>query len=370
MSNRQINYLQTTNVFNNLARMKNFKKQFGGKITKALEARYAKSANWKDGKFQNLVETKMDLSFWDLPNLLYKQFIKKKGRTPKQPLPIVPFDKKAFLADDVPFKFVWYGHSVVLIRMHGKTILIDPMLGPDAGPIAPNTIGRFSENTLDLIDDFPEIDLILITHDHYDHLDFDSIQKLKSKTKQYFVALGAQRHLEDWGIDASKVQEFDWWDDAEFSDIKITFTPTRHFSGRGLRDRAKSLWGGWVLKSPTENVWFSGDGGYSEHFKEIGKRLGPFDFGFMECGQYNEKWQAIHMLPDESVQAAIDAGVQQSMPVHWAGFALALHTWQAPVEDFTKHANEKQISAIYPKIGQLVEHGKAFEHKAWWEEVE
>ena len=349
--------------------MKKFKQQFGCKMTPELKATYEQSPQWKADKFENQVETNMSLSIWDVPELLYKQFCKKDDREPQSPLPIAPFDVDAFLADDVNFKCIWYGHSVVLIRMSGKTILIDPMLGPNASPIAPFKTKRFSENTLDLIDELPPIDLMLLTHDHYDHLDLDSIEKLKSKTKQYYVALGVKRHLTAWGIDAAQVREFDWWDQANFDSISITFTPTRHFSGRGVKDRAKSLWGGWVLKSDHENIWFSGDGGYGEHFKEVGAKLGPFDFGFMECGQYNEKWHPIHLFPEESVQAAIDGQVKKAMPVHWAGFALAQHSWTEPADDFHTHAQTKGLTVCYPPLGETLTLNSEDYQAMWWNEL-
>jgi L-ascorbate metabolism protein UlaG (beta-lactamase superfamily) len=251
------------------------------------------------------------------------------------------------------------------MRLDNKTILIDPMFGSNAAPIAPFSVQRFSQNTLELNDEFPEIDLVLISHDHYDHLDYDSIQKLKSKTKHFYVALGVKRHLVSWGIPENTITEFDWWDENPFDGIQITFTPTRHFSGRGLTDRAKSLWGGWALKTAKENIWFSGDSGYGEHFKEIGKRLGPFDFAFMECGQYNENWHQIHMYPEESVQAAIDAKVKNMMPVHWAGFALAQHTWTEPVERFTQEATAKKLNYCLPKIGQLFDSNHSITAR-WW----
>lgn len=335
-------------------------KQFGGSLTKDLILKYSNSPNWQNGSFQNLVETSLDFKLKRLPRFIYRQIFDGKIRQPAEPLPIIPFDKKAFLDDSIhseKAKFIWYGHSVLLFRIHQKTILLDPMLGPDCAPIAPFTTGRFSKNTLDLIDDFPEIDLMLITHDHYDHLDFASIQKLKAKTKKYFVGLGVKRHLIAWGIDADLITEFDWWDDTIFNNIEITYTPTRHFSGRGLRDRDRSLWGGWSICTPTEKIWFSGDGGYGEHFKAVGEKLGPFDFGFMECGQYNENWPVTHLFPEESVQAALDAGVQKAMPVHWAGFALALHSWQEPVERFLEKATSLDLEVMLPKLGSLANVG-------------
>ncbi|WP_268036862.1 MBL fold metallo-hydrolase [Algoriphagus sp. PAP.12] len=328
-------------------------KQFGGKITPQLLEQYEKSPNWNKGKFQNLQETTMDIGLRDYPKLIRQQLKGRAERIPKSPIPILPFQKEEFLAHSEQMKFVWYGHSVMLMRLDGKTILIDPMLGPDSSPIGPIRTSRFSEGSLDLIDDFPEIDLIVMTHDHYDHLDLSSILRLKGKVKKYIVALGVKRHLIRWGIDEKLITELDWWGNQELDGIKVTFTPSRHFSGRGLRDRAQSLWGGWVFQGQKETIWVSGDGGYGPHFKEIGDKFGGFDFGFMECGQYNELWRQIHMFPDESVQAATDAGVNLAMPIHWAGFTLAPHHWTEPVEGFIEKASELQLDYIIPQIGEL-----------------
>ncbi|GAA4278329.1 MBL fold metallo-hydrolase [Aquimarina mytili] len=342
------------------------RKQFGSKVTAEHENRYAKSTHWDGKKFENLEETKMDISFQTIPKLLYKQFCERKGREPDKPLDILPFDKEKFLATSEKTKFIWYGHSVVLIRMNNKTILIDPMLGPNAAPISPMPVKRFSENTIEIIDNLPNIDLLLLSHDHYDHLDYESIKRLESKVSQYYVALGTARHLEKWGVAPSKIQEFDWWDNVDYNDIKITFTPTRHFSGRGLTDRAKSLWGGWALKTSSENILFSGDSGYGNHFKTIGKTLGPFDFAIMECGQYNENWHQIHMYPEESVQAAIDIHAHLITAVHWAGFALAQHHWTDPIERFISEAKKQKKKYILPKLGEIftTDHNPKQEH--WW----
>lgn len=345
-----------------------YSKQFGGKVTKALVDHYRQSVNWRDGKFQNLEETSLHISLRKMPGIIYRQFTGKAKREPLQPLTIKALDKASFLEESNTPKMVWYGHSVLLLRINGQTLLIDPMLGPSASPIGPVTTKRFSENTLGLIDDFPEIDLLLLTHDHYDHLDYDSIQKLKRKTKKYFVALGVKRHLVRWGIDPALVTEFDWWDQAVSGDIQISFTPSRHFSGRGLSDRSKSLWGGWIFKTPQHNLWFSGDGGYGKHFKEIGERHGPFDFAWMECGQYNEHWHQIHMYPEECIQAALDAGATNIMPVHWAGFTLAPHHWKEPVERFVRAAAEAGMDYMIPQLGEVVD----WESKKvtdWWKDA-
>ncbi|MGK0388730.1 MAG: L-ascorbate metabolism protein UlaG (beta-lactamase superfamily) [Maribacter sp.] len=342
-------------------------KQFGGSIKKEDLIRYQQSPNWIKGSFKNSARTELTPNIWKIPSMIYKQLSNKKIMYPQQPIPIEAFDIDSFMAPSEETKFIWYGHAVVLIRMNGKTLLIDPMLGPDTTPMVPTSSKRFSENTLSLIDDFPPIDLVLFTHDHYDHLDFASIQKLKEKVKHFYVALGVKRHLECWGVAADIITELDWWDTLTFHDIDITFTPTQHFSGRGLTDRLKSLWGGWAFKTQNENIWFSGDGGYGTHFKEIGKRLGPFDFAFMECGQYNDDWRPIHMFPDESVQAAIDVGVDKIMPFHCAGFALSYqHSWFEPLENFVRAATEQDVPFSTPAIGQIFTKSSVL-HDRWWE---
>ncbi|MEM9917302.1 MAG: MBL fold metallo-hydrolase [Bacteroidota bacterium] len=343
-----------------------FFKQFGGKATQEHIKQYEKSENWRDGCFQNLEETMLSTSLWKVPSMIYKQLNSRKEQRPPRFIPVLPFDKDKFLAPASNARFIWYGHSVILMRINDKTILVDPMLGPDTTPIAPISTKRFSEKTLNLIDDFPAVDLVIFTHDHYDHLDLASIQKLKGKVKQYFVAMGVKRHLVHWGIPAESITEFDWWDSKLWEEVSITFTPTRHFSGRGLSDRMKSLWGGWVFKTASENIWISGDGGYGKHFKEIGERLGPFDFAFMECGQYNDDWHDIHLFPDESVQAAIDARAKKIMPIHWAGFPLSYqHSWTEPAEEFVQAATNHQMAYSLPVVGQLFEASSSNTEK-WW----
>lgn len=342
-------------------------KQFGGKLTQERLAKYEKSPNWKNGVFRNLERTTMDVTLPKVPKLLYQQFFVKNGREPKQPLPIIPFDEEAFLAPSDRARMIWYGHSVVLMRINNKTILIDPMFGPDASPIAPFRAKRFSNDTLDIIEQLPEIDLLLMTHDHYDHVDLASFERLKPKVKKYATTLGTARHYLDWGVASEDIVELDWWETTMLEGIEIHCTPSRHFAGRGATNRAKSFWGGWVIKSHNESIYFSGDGGYGEHFKEVGERLGPFDFGFMECGQYNKLWHQIHMYPEESVQAGIDAQVANIMPVHWAGFALAMHPWKEPVERFTAEAIKQEQRFISPRIGEMFS-ADIISVTSWWQD--
>jgi len=347
-------------------RSKMFRKQFGGKVSQTHKTQYQKSVNWQNGCFQNLETADITPRFGKIPSIIWKQLTNTKERQPQQPIPVLPFNKKEFLSPSSEAKFIWYGHSAIMMNVQNQIILIDPMLGSNTTPIAPFANKRFSNNTLSLIDDFPEIDLILLTHDHYDHLDLASILKLKSKTKRYFVALGIKRHLVSWGVAAETITEFDWWETHSSKEVSFTFTPTQHFSGRGLTDRFKTLWGGWAIKTENEHIWFSGDGGYGKHFKTIGERLDPFDFAFMECGQYNDNWRPVHLFPDESIQAAIDANVKKAMPVHWAGFNLSFqHTWYEPAEEFVKFAKEKNLEYMVPALGKIFTKN-SFERENWW----
>lgn len=345
--------------------MKKLIKQFGGSITPKEKKRLALSKYWKGGKFENLETTTMDINPRTLPGLLKKQFTNTEGREPKINLPITPF--QADLFNTKSDKFIWYGHATLLLKLENLNILIDPMFGEDASPIAPMQTKRFSTGSMKIIQLLPEIDYLLLTHDHYDHLDMESILELKSKVKNYIVPLGLSRHLVAWGIASELITEMDWWDTIALKDIQLSYTPSRHFSGRGLTDRAKSLWGGFMFQTPKRKVYLSGDGGYGAHFKEIELRYGAIDFAFVECGQYNQEWHQIHMYPEESVQAMLDVKAKLVMPIHWAGFKLAMHHWKDPILRFIKEAHEKKQEYISPRIGQIVELDENFSSESWWE---
>ncbi|MBD8489053.1 MBL fold metallo-hydrolase [Echinicola sp. CAU 1574] len=349
--------------------MKTFKKQFGGSIRKKDLEKFASSNQWDGNKFVNLSLTTMGFSFKKLPEVLRDNFSKNIQRMPKQHLSILPIDTDQYSQSNKEARFSWFGHSVLLFHLNGKNILIDPMFGENASPIAPFKTKRFSKNTLEIIDQLPPIDAVLLTHDHYDHIDLESIQKLIPKVDNWLVALGVSRHLEKWGLEAEKIQEMDWWDTIDFEGIEITFTPSRHFSGRGATDRAKSLWGGFVFKTVAESIYHSGDGGYDHHFKEVGKKFGPFDVMFVECGQYYKHWHQIHLYPEESVQAAIDAKAKNAIPIHWGGFSLAPHSWKDGVERFTAAAEKKKLNIYTPSLGETFSLNTLLSNNFWWKDV-
>lgn len=330
----------------------NLSPEFGGTPTKAEKERFEKTDHYEDGKFINLTPTSMDMSFGSIVSSL-KEFIKGvPNDKPNFNIPIESLDS-IDIENNIKNRLVWFGHSAFLLQLDGKNILIDPMFGQVPAPHPWLGGNRYGGLPIE-IEQLPQIDLIIISHDHYDHLDYGSIKKLIPKTKQFFVPLGVGAHFRKWGANEKLIKQFDWWDEVSLAEIAFTFTPSRHFSGRGFGDRSSTLWGGWVIKGKDKNIFFSGDSGYGSHFNTIGDKLGPFDFAMLECGQYNEKWAQIHMMPEETAQAGIDVKAKLIMPIHWAAFTLALHEWTDPVERVTAKAAELNLPILVPKIGASI----------------
>lgn len=340
--------------------------QFGGKQSDQDKLRFEKSDNYEGGKFVNLIETKMDMGFGGFVKTMITFVKGTPNREPSFELPVEQV-KDSFFAQSDTTKISWFGHSAFLLRMDGLNVLIDPMLGKVPAPHPWLGGNRYYDELPLEIEEMPAIDVIIISHDHYDHLDYESITKLKDKTKQFYVPLGVGAHLKQWGVDSIAIQEFDWWDEAEFASLKFAFTPSRHFSGRGFGDRSKTLWGSWVIQGGSDNIFFSGDGGYGDHFTEIGNKYGPFEFAMMECGQYNKRWSQIHMMPEETAQAAVDVRASRMMPIHWGAFSLAMHEWSDPVVRVRKKAIELNMPLITPKIGQAFTLDMAVDPSStWW----
>ncbi|SIQ84767.1 MBL fold metallo-hydrolase [Pontibacter lucknowensis] len=343
--------------------------QFGAEAKgKRLQAMQA-SPHYHDGVFHNPVETNMDIGFKGYVKMIRSRFFDEVEN--QEPDWYLPVDKIAPAqlerVQDTATIITWFGHSAFLIELDGKRLLVDPMLGERASPISFMGPKRFNEELPIPIEDLPYIDAILISHDHYDHLDYGSIKQLADKTGHFYVALGVGAHLERWGVPAERITELDWWDEAEMAGIKFVATPARHFSGRGFSDRMKTLWASWVILGKNDRIFFSGDTGYFDGFKEIGEKYGPFDITLLECGQYNELWSSIHMMPEQTVQAHLDLKGKLMMPIHWGAFALALHSWTDPIERVTKAAKAQNIMMTTPRIGQSIILGRQTPRSKWWE---
>ncbi len=346
----------------------NLSPQFGGLASKQQQELFSKSKHYKDGKFLNNGGVKMEMSLKDSFKAMWILFKSNSKAEPNKNIAVQKVDSISIANYNSKTRFIWFGHSTFLLQIKGKNLLIDPMFGdvPAPNPLLGNK--RFSNELPIEIEKLPSIDAVLITHDHYDHLDYESIQKLKGKVKLFFTPLGIGIHLLKWGVEKERIIELDWWQEIKFDDLTIRCTPAQHFSGRGISDREKTLWCSWIIQSADENLFFSGDSGYASHFKEIGEQYGPFDFAFMECGQYNNLWPLVHMFPEETAQAGLDIKAKKMMPIHWGAFKLASHSWTEPVERISKKAKELNVDLVIPKIGEIIEIGlnDSEEIYPWW----
>lgn len=345
-----------------------FYPSFGGTISKEQQLAYRQSKQFRNGKFHNTSPVPKELGFYQTMKLAYTFFTTKvpNGR-PKTPLNVQKIDAGNVSQYKGDARMVWFGHSAFLLQMEGKTILLDPMLGKVAAPHPWLGGNRFNSEFPIEPDQLPQIDAVIFSHDHYDHLDYESVLKIKDKTTHFYVPLGVGSHLKAWGVPAHKITELDWWQETQLDGITLACTPAQHFSGRKLNNSQSTLWCSWVIKSKNETLFFSGDSGYNTHFSEIGEHYGPFDLALMECGQYNEMWSDIHMMPEETAQAGIDVKAKKIMPIHWAGFKLALHDWTDPIERVKTKASELGVELITPKIGDvIIVNDSINNYSHWW----
>ncbi|MGI9547447.1 MAG: MBL fold metallo-hydrolase [Flavobacteriaceae bacterium] len=345
-----------------------FYPSFGGDVNKERQLQYTSSAQFDKGKFVNTRRVNMDLGFFETLSLARKFFFTKveNGR-PSQAIPVTKIDSSSIANYGSPTRFVWFGHSSFLLQINHKNLLIDPMFGDVPAPHSLLGASRFSSELPIEVKKLPKIDAVLISHDHYDHLDYESIQLLKDKVGKFYTPLGVGTHLEAWGVSEDKIVELDWWQETIFDDLTFINTPARHFSGRKFTNRQSTLWSSWVIQSDTEKIFFSGDSGYDSHFKTIGAKFGPFDFAMIECGQYNKLWPDVHMFPEETALAGVDLKAKKIMPIHWGAFKLALHSWTDPVERVTKKANELNLPLITPKIGEaFLLNETVVNTQLWW----
>jgi len=343
-------------------------KKFGQSPRGERLERIKQSANYRDGKFKNLSETPTLTSEKSRMQVMFDFMFREKIRIkPEIAIPIVKTDIKSINPDE---DFVlWFGHSSYLIKVEGKTFLIDPVFSNYGSPF-PFINKVFEGTNVYCAEDMPAIDYLIITHDHWDHLDYNTIMSLKSRTLQVICGLGVGQHFEYWGFDPSIITELDWFEGVELAKgWKLSATPARHFSGRGLKGN-QTLWVSFVLQTPTYNLFLGGDGGYDTHFTEIGNKFGPFDLAILEQGQYDKNWNLIHTMPDQVFKIAGDLKSKKIFPVHNSKFALANHPWDEPLNRITENHADSGISVLTPKIGEpifLKDSMQAFGQ--WWKEL-
>ncbi|MGX5687849.1 MBL fold metallo-hydrolase [Arcticibacter tournemirensis] len=335
---------------------------------KRLE-RLQKSPHYKDGKFQNIHFTPITTEGYSMAGVMYNFIFTKFPRTrPIDSIPSVKTDLKNLpITENV---LVWFGHSSYFIQLDGKRFLIDPVFSGNASPI-PNSNKSFKGTDIYSAEDMPEIDFLLITHDHYDHLDYQTVMKLKPKIRQIICGLGVGEHFEYWKFDTAKVIEKDWNESVVIGEnFTLHTAPARHFSGRSFT-RNNTLWLSFVLQTSDLKLYLGGDSGYDTHFAEIGEKFGGFDLALLDNGQYNVAWQAIHMLPNEGLKAAKDLHAKRLFPVHSSKFKLANHPWDEPLKTISE-LNEKEyhLPLVTPKIGEVVRLNDSTQvFTKWWERV-
>lgn len=317
----------------------------------------SKSSLYYDGKFHNPNEI----------NLMSGKGYPASSR--RRPSKMIDADVPELLADveEDDLTFTWIGHSSFLLQMGKKNILVDPVLSERSSPVSFIGPKRFSKVPL-TADQMPRIDVLLLSHDHYDHMDYNTIRAISSKVSIFIVPLGVDSILKGWGIEDDRIYPLGWWESAEIDSVSYTLTPSQHFTGRDPLRRDSTLWGGFYIDNGINSVYYTGDGGYCDVFKEIHEKLGAPDLMISECGQYDPSWSAVHMFPEEAVQAALDIKAAWAIPVHWGTFCICNHAWDDPIERVTAEAVKKNVHIATPEIGQTVDFEKieTFNEK-WWE---
>ncbi|BAP32163.1 beta-lactamase superfamily Zn-dependent hydrolase [Chryseobacterium sp. StRB126] len=329
--------------------------------------RIRQSKLYRDKQFQNISHTPSLAEGHKMTKVIYDFFLGKKHPLlkPLKKIPSIHTDLKSL--DKNTDVFIWLGHSSYYVQTDGVSFLIDPVLSLYGSPFKYFN-KAFKGSDIFKPEDIPNLDYLVITHDHFDHLDYPTVRSIKDRTKMAIVPLGAGAHLERWGYVEEQLIEEEWGAEVELkNNIKLAFTPARHFSGRRLKQN-DTLWTSYVLETPTKKIFLGGDSGYDSHFKMIGEKYGPFDFAILENGQYGEAWRYIHTLPEDTIQAAIDIDARHIIPVHAAKFALALHPWNEPLQKITSLGKEKSLDILTPKIGEVVDLNRKDQHfTVWWE---
>ncbi|MBD9392790.1 MBL fold metallo-hydrolase [Acidovorax sp. ACV01] len=332
---------------------------------------YADSPQQVDGKFRNTAPREQPGLFKTAAIMWRFATGKPADTVPRQALPVQALSQADLLA--APDHSLWrLGHSTMLLKIEGKFWLTDPVFSERASPFQFLGPKRFHAPPIAL-DDLPPITGVILSHDHYDHLDYDAIQQLAPKVAHFVAPLGVGDRLIAWGVPAAKVQQFDWWQGTTIEGLRLVATPAQHFSGRSLSDGNRTLWASWVLMSGQGSdqlrIFFSGDTGYFDGFKAIGERFGPFDLTMIETGAYDAQWPDVHMQPHESLQAHLDVKGRHLMPIHNGTFDLAMHPWTEPFERVTALAANAAVPLVAPVMGERLDIRTPALSKHWWRDA-
>ncbi len=331
-------------------------------------AKMQSSKQFRDGKFINEEpEASVELSL----DRIAQEFEARERQYPTSPLPVISIDASKLKTPPAPgLRVAWLGHAGVLVEIDGKLILTDPILSDRASPFSFAGPMRFHKPPIS-VEDLSGIDAVIISHNHYDHLDKATVTRLAQNNTPIYVPLGNKPQLIVWGVPENLVEELDWWQAVDLGGVRILATPSRHYSSRGLFDYQETLWASWALVGSTHRVFFSGDTGYSEAFSKIGDELGPFDLTIIKVGAYGpgQMWKDIHMPPEESIQVHKDVKGRALLPVHWGTFDLGNHEWDEPIIRTLDAAEAEGVRLITPKLGEMV---IPVDHVNinWWEGID
>ncbi|MDY1549921.1 MBL fold metallo-hydrolase [Luteibacter sahnii] len=325
-------------------------------------------AHHRDGRFHNAVP-RPPTSLWKGLKLMFSvMFAKPPGTTPGNVLPVRPLTRADLEA--APDRSLYrLGHSTVLLKLRGRYWLTDPVFSQRASPVQWMGPARFHAPPM-AIDDLPTIAGVILSHNHYDHLDRAAVLQLNSKVERFIAPLGVGDQLVAWGIPAHKVVQRDWWQSIDVEGLHLTATPAQHFSGRGLGDSDRTLWVSWVIRDDDVRVFFSGDSGYFDGFKAIGDAFGPFDVTLMETGAYDARWAHVHMQPEQTLQAHLDLRGRWLMPIHNGTFDLAMHPWQEPFERIVALAGQHGVPIATPCMGERLDLTSPHPGDPWWRAVD